>query len=57
MLAMALWQAFGFCGDGDGQSGLGAYVMAITTYHWTINGNDHNSFPLSTYNCEREQTF
>lgn len=27
----------GFCGDGDDQSGLGAYVRATTTYHWTIN--------------------
>jgi hypothetical protein len=38
ILAMGLLahKLLDFCGDGDGQSGLGAYVRARTTFNWTI---------------------
>ena len=48
-------QAFGFCGDGDGQSGLGAYVRATTTYHWTISGNGLNLSHSEHINCEMQK--
>jgi hypothetical protein len=38
----------GFCGDGDGQSGLGAYVRTTFTFSWTVQQYiSQISFPIT----------
>ena len=46
----------GFCGDGDGQSGLGAYVRALTTHHWAINSNGLHLSAFEYMYCEIKKT-